>query len=222
MAPHKRRFSLYFTIQNEVAKWGDYVSTWVNLDWRTKLAVGCQEEGACWAWNKVHTSYCLTIIILGAALWASHCSLAGLFPRQSTYFFFFALFPGERDNGTTCLWAVNINTSSKSDGGAFFCCIRSEQCTGLRFLSIIRSRITWPGVPFFVLQSHVLVIHSNSSNQLYSWLVTRLRSSSKNTTCILIGHRWWRFGSCCFTFMTTHIVSYNPRRQCFTPNGWSH
>lgn len=95
MAPsNSRNFAMKrLFCQHEVAKRREYVSTWVNLDWQTKLAVGCQEEEACWAWNGVHASYCCTIIILGAALWASQHSLAGLFPPQSTSFFspFFSL-----------------------------------------------------------------------------------------------------------------------------------
>lgn len=126
----KRLFS-----EHEVAKRCEYVSTWVNLDWQTKLAVGCQEEEACWAWNGVHTSYCWTIIILGAALWASQHSLAGLFPPTIHSFFLSTLFPRQKDNGTSCLSARSEESTD----------CNSYPCSIIISLSIIRKgiHVTW-------------------------------------------------------------------------------
>lgn len=115
--------------ENEVAKWSEFVSARLNRDWQTKLAVACQEEDSHWAWNRVHTSYCLTIIIiLGAALWASQHSLAGLFPPQFSSSSPLRSFSRWKDNGTACLSAVNTHTSSKTRWRAvFFFCVHSEQ-----------------------------------------------------------------------------------------------
>lgn len=204
----KRLFS-----EREVAKRFEYVSTWVNLDWQTKLAVGCEEEEACWVWNGVHTSYCWTIIILGAALWASQHSLAGLFPPTIHSFSLSTLFPRQKDNGTSCLSAVNTNTSF-------------NRRRRLSFLSVlaVRRRLTVMltsavslfdtassegdsrdlGPWFLAVQSRARWWSVMAAYRLHSRLVTRVRSSSENTSCFLTGIHWVDAGGGTVVYSVSH------------------